>query len=240
MTFSRRQFTKGLTLSTSSLALSPLLSQIEANVNGREADIPKRFVFVVKSSGLTAEAIRPLGVDVSKNDSLIDIALKDQKLPATLASLEAFKDQVTILDGLSGANFTGNHSAYYGALSCVHGPDKPAAATIDCILGSKYPAPFRNYGFAPNGHSIGNNFGPLVQETAVFPKISAYGQNQPMAFQASAEKAYRQLFGSAVDLATGGKKNSHSKPICSTSSLTMSSASHVRSARPSAKSSSNI
>lgn len=206
MTFSRRQFTKGLTLSTSSLALSPLLSQIEANVNGREADIPKRFVFVVKSSGLTAEAIRPLGVDVSKNDSLIDIALKDQKLPATLASLEAFKDQVTILDGLSGANFTGNHSAYYGALSCVHGPDKPAAATIDCILGSKYPAPFRNYGFAPNGHSIGNNFGPLVQETAVFPKISAYGQNQPMAFQASAEKAYRQLFGSAVDLATGGKK----------------------------------
>ena len=206
MIFSRRKFTKGIALSSASLALSPLLRQIQANVQGSEADIPRRFVFVVKSSGLTAEAIRPLGVDVSKDDTTIDVSLKDRKLPPTLVSLEAFKDQLLILDGLSGANFSGNHSAYYGALSCHHGPDKPAAASIDCILGSKYRAPFQNYGFAPNGHSIGNNFGPIVQETAVFPKISAYGQNKPMAFQASAEKAYRQLFGSAVDLATGGKK----------------------------------
>ena len=68
------------------------------------------------------------------------------------------------------------------------------------------PAPFPNYGFAPNGHSIGNNGGPTVQDTAVFPKISAYGPNNPMPYQASAEKAYRQLFGSALDLKAGGKK----------------------------------
>ena len=206
MSLTRRQFTKALALSTTSLALSPLLGQIQAHASGREQGLPKRFVFVVKSSGLTADAIRPIGVDLGRGDRLVDVALKDHRLPTTLASLEPFKDQVMILDGLSGANFTGNHSAYYGALSCFHGPDKPAAATIDCLLGEKYPAPFRNYGFAPNGHSIGNNFGPIVQETAVFPKISAFGQNKPMAFQASAEKAYRQLFGSAIDLASGGKK----------------------------------
>ncbi len=206
MRMTRRQFAKACALSGTSLALSPLLGQIRAHAGGREQDLPRRFVFVVKSSGLTAEAIRPIGVDLGLGDRLVDVALKDHKLPATLASLEPFKDQVMILDGLSGANFTGNHSAYYGALSCFHGPDKPAAATIDCLLGEKYPAPFRNYGFAPNGHSIGNNFGPIVQETAVFPKISAFGQNKPMAFQASAEKAYRQLFGSAIDLASGGKK----------------------------------
>ena len=206
MKSTRRQFTKGMALGTGSLALSPLLSQIKAHASGREQDLPKRFVFVVKSSGLTAAAIRPEGTDVGDGSKLIDIGLQDCKLPATLQSLEPFKDQLMILDGLSGSNFTGNHSAYYGALSCHHGPEKPAAATIDCLLGRMHPAPFLNYGFAPNGHSIGNNFGPIVQETAVFPKISAYGQNKPMAFQASAAKAYRQLFGSAVDLAAGGKQ----------------------------------
>jgi len=201
----RRNFAKGMALSAGGLAFGPLLRQMEAQAAGRLEDIPKRFVFVVKSSGLTAEAIRPLGLPEG-DGSLVDVSLKDMRLAPTLQSLEPHKDQLMIMEGLSGANFQGNHSAYYGALSCHHSPEKPGAATIDCILGKHLSAPFANYGFAPNGHSIGNNFGPLVQETAVFPKISAYGQNNPMPFQASAEKAYRQLFGSVVDLASGGKK----------------------------------
>lgn len=206
MNTTRRHFTKGMAFGAGSVAMAPLLRQMKAYAVGSSDNTPKRFVFVIKSSGLTAEAIRPEGLPANDGSRLLDVALKDHKLPPTLQSLEAFKDQLLILDGLSGRNFTGNHSSYYGALSCHHAPDKPTAATIDCILGGLYPAPFRNYGFAPNGHSIGNNFGPIVQETAVFPKISAYGQNKPMAYQASAEKAYRELFGSVVDLATGGKK----------------------------------
>ncbi|MEK6233330.1 MAG: DUF1552 domain-containing protein, partial [Planctomycetales bacterium] len=186
--------------------MGPLLRSLEANAAGRGEDIPRRFVFVVKSSGLTGSAVRPLGLPDVGDATTTDVSLKDCELPATLSSLEDFKDQLLILDGLSGCNFTGNHSSYYGALSCRHAPDKPVAATIDCMLGKMFPAPFTNYGFAPNGHSIGNNFGPIVQETAVFPKISAHGRNKPMAYQASAEKAYRELFGSVADLAAGGKK----------------------------------
>lgn len=195
-----------MALGAGGVAMAPLLCQMEALAEGRMDCLPKRFVFVIKSSGLTAEAIRPVGVPVEDARGAVDTTLNDCQLPTTLASLEPFKDQLLILEGLSGCNFTGNHSSYYGALSCHHSPDKPAAATIDCLLGRLFPAPFSNYGFAPNGHSIGNNFGPIVQETAVFPKISAYGQNKPMAYQASAEKAYRELFGSVVELATGGKK----------------------------------
>jgi hypothetical protein len=202
----RRNFTKGMALGSGGLALAPLLQQMQVHADGDEMKLPKRFVFVVKSSGLTAEAVRPLDAELGDGSQLVDLDLKDHSLPETLQPLAKLKDHLTIIDGLSGANFTGNHSAYYGALSCHHGPEKPAAETIDCMLGRMNPAPFSIYGFAPNGHSIGNNFGPQVQETAVFPKISAFGANKPMAFQASAEKAYRQLFGSAVDLATGGKK----------------------------------
>jgi len=195
-----------MALGSGGLAMLPLLRQMEAHAEGNAAGFPKRFVFVIKSSGLTAEAIRPKTVPAGDGSRVIDVPLRDHALPSSLRSLEPFKDQLLILDGLSGCNFTGNHSSYYGALSCHHAPDRPAAATIDCLLGQLHPAPFNNYGLAPNGHSIGNNFGPTVQETAVFPKISAHGQNRPMAYQASAGKAYRELFGSVVDLATGGRK----------------------------------
>ncbi|MFP6765774.1 MAG: DUF1552 domain-containing protein [Planctomycetaceae bacterium] len=206
MNQTRRQFTRGMALGSGGLALAPLLRQMEVHAAGTADGFPKRFVFVIKSSGLTASAIRPETLPAADETRVVDVALKNHRLPPTLQSLEPFKNQLLILDGLSGCNFTGNHSSYYGALSCHHAPDKPAAATIDCILGQLHPAPFNNYGFSPNGHSIGNNFGPIVQETAVFPKISAAGQNRPMAYQASAEKAYRELFGSVAELATGGRK----------------------------------
>ncbi len=206
MSTPRREFLKGLGLGAGGFLLSPLVRRMEAHAAGREKGFPRRFVFVIKSSGLTPEAIRPAGIKLGDKTRLVDAALKGQKLPLTLQSLEAFSDQLMILEGLSGCNFHGNHSSYYGALSCHHSPEKPVAPTLDCLLGKQNPAPFRNYGFAPNGHSIGNTGGPQVQETAVFPRISAYGQNNPMPYQASAEKAYRQLFGSAFDLKTGGKK----------------------------------
>tara|TARA_B110000438_G_C15765088_1_gene629177 strand:+ start:58 stop:1449 length:1392 start_codon:yes stop_codon:yes gene_type:complete len=206
MKLNRQKFIRGMALGTGSVAMTPLLEQMEAHAAGRSDGFPRRFVFVVKSSGLTPSGIRPEGIEIGNGDSLLDLNLKDHKLHRSMASLEPFKDEMMILEGLSGCNFQGNHSSYYGAMSCHHSPEKPASATIDCLLGKLNPAPFRNYGFSPNGHSIGNNYGPTVQDTAVFPRISAYGQNKPMPYQASAEKAYRQLFGSALSLETGGKK----------------------------------
>lgn len=202
---SRRQFASSSAVALSSVALAPLLQQIHAQAAGREENLPRRFVFVIKSSGLTAEAIRPKDIDEDHRRT-IEVSIRNRQLPETLQALHPFRDQLLILDGLSGSNFTGNHSSYYGALSCCHAPDKPVAATVDCLLGALNPAPFPIYGFSPNGHSIGNNFGPTVQETAVFPRISAFGPNKPMAYQASAEKAWRELFGSVAELASGGRK----------------------------------
>ena len=206
MSRSRRQFIKSVALGAGAVALAPLLATIRAHADGDPNGLPRRFVFVIKSSGLPPSGIRPVGIDIGDGSRLVDLPLKNYAMHETLKALEPFKDQTMILEGLSGVNFTGNHSAYYGALSCYHAPEKPVAASIDCLLGKMFPAPFDNYGFAPNGHAIGSNGGPTVANGAVFPRISAHGQNQPMAYQASAEKAYRQLFGSALDLSTGGQK----------------------------------
>ena len=54
----RRDLLKGLTLGSGSLMFSPLISQLAAQAAG-ENDFPQRFVFVVKSSGLTPGHIVP-------------------------------------------------------------------------------------------------------------------------------------------------------------------------------------
>jgi hypothetical protein len=190
MAESRRRFLKGVTLGAGGVVLAPLVRRMVAHADGRAKGLPRRFVFVIKSSGLAPKAIRPVEVKRGDGSGTIDRPLKDDTLPETLQPLEAYKDQLLILEGLSGCTFEGNHSSYCGALSCHHAPEKPVAATVDCLLGKPNPAPFVNDGFAPNGHSIGDTAGPAVQET----------------YQASAEKAYRQLFGSALDLKTGGKQ----------------------------------
>ena len=70
MMTNRRNFTKGITLGASGAVLMPLLRQMEAHAAGRSDGFPKRFVFVIKSSGITPAAIRPEGIDIGDDDNL--------------------------------------------------------------------------------------------------------------------------------------------------------------------------
>jgi hypothetical protein len=54
----RRKFLTGLTLGSGSLVLSPLIGQLASQAAGKNT-FPQRFVFVVKSSGLTPGHIVP-------------------------------------------------------------------------------------------------------------------------------------------------------------------------------------
>ena len=70
-------------LGASGAALAPLLRQMEAHAAGNTGGFPKRFVFVVKSSGITPNAIRPEGIAINDDDQLLDLKLKDYQLPPT-------------------------------------------------------------------------------------------------------------------------------------------------------------
>ena len=54
----RRQLLKGLSLGSGGVVLSPLIGQLAAQAAGRN-EFPQRFVFVVKSSGLTPGHVVP-------------------------------------------------------------------------------------------------------------------------------------------------------------------------------------
>ena len=56
---SRRHFLRNLSLGSGSFLLSPLVDQLSLHAAGVESKFPQRFVFLIKSSGLTPAAITP-------------------------------------------------------------------------------------------------------------------------------------------------------------------------------------
>ncbi len=189
----RRTILKGVTLGAGSLALSPFVNHL-AMLDAKETDahLPKRFVFVVKASGLQAEFLNPAGLQHGGTE-LVDESLQGKSLPAGMESLEPFKTKLTILQGLSGRMCTYGHSAFYGALGAYKATaqGQPSAATIDGHLSNLFPSVFNH---------IGLKMGDGSQGTA-YPVISAAGKNRQLPFQCSPELAYQNLFGS---IASGG------------------------------------
>ena len=159
----RRDLLKGFTLGGGSLVLSPLVTQLAAQAAGKES-FPQRFVFVVKSSGLTPGHIVPdnfaddyivqkdsyiagegytSGVQMKDCDKFISRSLKGAKLNDSMKALEPFKDRLTILQGLSGNMVTGGHMSGYGAMSCMK---DLMAETIDHKMATLYPSVFSHLG----------------------------------------------------------------------------------------------
>lgn len=212
MTYNRRQLLKGISLGGASLAMAPFLRSVYAQASGQSGLLPKRFVFVVKSSGIDKFNLVPEGVENHYLDpsdgrklgnrgrllgDLIDVPLSDYKLPEKLSRLEGLKNRLTIIQSLSGEGFSGNHTAGYGALSCHNSETVAVAPTIDCLLGRHLSdGPYPMYGMATNGRLLEG--GGELDESFCYPNLSAYKAGMPVPFQASPRKAFTELFGASV------------------------------------------
>ena len=125
----RRSILKHISGGVGCLALSPFLNHY-ARLEADDADqkLPKRFVFVVKASGLQAEYINPEGLSHG-GDQLVDENIGSRKLPESLAAFEPFRDRLTILQGLSGRMCSFGHSSFYGALGAYKATPTTATTT---------------------------------------------------------------------------------------------------------------
>jgi hypothetical protein len=181
--FSRRNLLKG----AGATLLTPFLAHLDAAAKGQ---LPKRFVFVVKSSGLQAEFLNPEGL-AHGGDKLVDAPLADKTLPDSLQSLEPFKGRLNIIQGLSGKMCNSGHSSHYGALGAYKATEtsQPLAATLDGFLSEKFPSVFNH---------IGLTMGDGSQGTA-YPSISASDRNKQLPFQCDPELAYQNLYGSIAE-----------------------------------------
>lgn len=207
MNIHRRQFIKGFSAGGITPLLIPFLNQLNAQNNGVT---PKRFLFVVKSSGLTPSELVPPDLvnrlvksgdsDISPDElipskSLIDLPLNDYSLPESLSPLQPHSNYLTILQGLSGKMCRGGHSAWYGALGCYHtgsegNPGRASSATVDGALSLALPSIFSHVGLTLGGKVLSG-----VKDSVVYPGISASDADRPLSYQASPSMAYKALFG---------------------------------------------
>lgn len=200
---SRRQAMRNL--GAGSLAAVPFLQGFAARAAVMSANsvtssqLPKRFVFVVRSNGILPTEIQPQtlpGLVVPRGAPLrqkeyIEHSLGKHKLSKGLSALEPFKDRLTILQGLSGRMANSDHGAGYGALGAFRsgkGGAPPTFATVDGALSVGLDSPFPHIGFAmeESGSQV------------VYPELFAAGPAKPLPCYADPLVAYRDLFGSVV------------------------------------------
>ena len=190
----RRRFLKGM--SGMALALTPFFWHMEAHAAGDAAALPKRFVFVVRGNGLRPYGVVPkgleeFGADGFKAEKLIDEPLGDHALSESMVSLEPFKDQLSIVQGLSSKVCKGPHGGHYGVLGAYTSGDHapPRRETIDYTLARKFPGIFPHLAF-----HIGTKPGELFRHL----DISAMGKNTRTPAYTSAMLAYKDIFGTVM------------------------------------------
>ena len=106
----RRQFLKASLLGAGASALS---SDVFADANASVGP-PTRFIFVHKGNGLLPKAMVPtsFGGDLlakEKKKQAYEVELAEHELPAWMSPLENHKQNMTILQGLSGKMCTTGH-----------------------------------------------------------------------------------------------------------------------------------
>ena len=190
----RRHFLRHV--GTSSLALAPFMQRMRAEAAGDPAGLPKRFVFVVRGNGLrpygvVPEGLEEFGVDKYKGTKLVDRSLADLSLNKSMKALEPFKDQLSIIQGLSSKICKGPHGGHFGVLGAYTSGDHapPRKATLDAILAKKFPGIFPHLAF-----HIGVKPGELFR----YLDISAQGKNTRTPAFASAMLAYKEIFGTVM------------------------------------------
>lgn len=133
------------------MALAPSFNQLFAAPGGTGGGIPKRFIFIRKSSG-----IRPLETalrDFSDKDKALDenkqpleVDLDKHELPKWLRGLDAHKEHMTILQGLSAKMSENVHYSFSSVMGCFKSNRNTLSAikrtTIDFELARLFPSPF--------------------------------------------------------------------------------------------------
>ncbi len=131
------------------MALAPAFNQVLAAPN--KASVPKRFIFIRKSSGLRPLEIAP--VNLSEADQALDekkqpleVDLDRHELPKWLRGLEVYKEHMTILQGLSAKMSENVHWSFSSVMGCFKSNRNTLSAikraTIDFELAKLFPSPF--------------------------------------------------------------------------------------------------
>ncbi len=113
--------------------------------------MPKRFIFIRKSSGLRPDEVAPVDFDakqkqLEKDKLPFEASLDKHELPKWLRGLDDHKDNMTVLQGLSAKMSENVHFSFSSVMGCFKSNRNTLSAikraTVDFELAKLFPSPF--------------------------------------------------------------------------------------------------
>jgi hypothetical protein len=161
--------------------------------------VPTRFVFITKSNGLLPEVMVPPSFDEAtmakeKAKGAYAVDLASHTLPTWMEPIAGHKENLTILQGLSGKMCTVGHHTWCSALGAMRANERLSSvkwATVDFELAKLFPSPFEHIELACFPVGGGNKRGNI---NGIDTGFSARGAQQPNYAYGSPKVAMDELF----------------------------------------------
>ena len=203
---SRRDFLKTATFGASAAMLSPyILPASAAPVAGQP---PMRFIFLHKGNGLFPSAMVPPSLskqdmDKESKKESFEVSLDKHELPHWMNPLNDHKQNLTILQGLSGKMCTTGHHTWQSSLGVYAANERLSSikwATVDFELAKLFPSPLDHIELACFPSDGGNSRGNI---NGIEKGFSARGPQQPNYAFGSPKVAIDELFKSVSNNESG-------------------------------------
>ncbi len=207
----RRDFIRNAFLALGGLSLPGALPRVSASQFApRPGDLaPMRFIFIHKGNGLYPSFLVPPTfskeeMDKEKRREAFTVDLTKHSLPDWMGPLEAHKDNLTLLQGLSGKMCTVGHHSWCSSLGVFKANERLSSikwATVDFELAKLFPSPLEHIELACFPTGGGNARGGL---DTIAMGFSARGAQQANYAFGSPRIAVDEIFKS-VSSDAGGK-----------------------------------
>ena len=164
---------------------------------------PTRFIFIHKGNGLHPQSLVPPTFDdaqleAEKRKEAFVVDLDKHDLPEWMSPVAGHKDNLTILQGLSGKMCTTGHHTWCSSLGVFKANERLSSikwATVDFELAKLFPSPFGHIEFACFPSGGGNSRGNI---NGIEKGFSARGPQQPNYAFGSPKIAMQELFKSVA------------------------------------------
>jgi hypothetical protein len=190
---SRRSFIKTSLVGAGAMALAP------QNLLANAGKPPMRFIFMHKGNGLYPKAMVPptlskQEMELEKKKQAFQVDLDKHELPAWMSPLSNHKQNMTILQGVSGKMCTTGHHSWCSSLGVFKANERLSSikwATVDFELAKLFPSPFEHIELACFPSGGGNSRGNI---NGIEKGFSARGPQQPNYAFGSPAIAMQELF----------------------------------------------
>ncbi|BCX46328.1 Tat pathway signal protein [Haloferula helveola] len=194
----RRDFLKTAFITMGGLSLPGGMQRLSAAPTG-SGKAPMRFIFMHRGNGLFPKVMVPpsFGPEEMKKENAkeaFEVDLDGHELPDWMSPLEAHKDNLTILQGLSGKMCTVGHHSWCSSLGVYKANERPSSikwATVDFELAKLFPSPMEHIELACFPTGGGNARGSL---DGIAKGFSARGPQQPNYAFGSPKIAVDEIF----------------------------------------------